>query len=128
MKYITTNGNKMKLYKIIIFIPLLLCFSTSSYSATLNGTYELSDGSAYWIFGNGSGEFWQVKSINGNLGKIVINFTYNISDETLNYTQTRIALVDHPDAKSQSLNKSYSEKIEVRPDRVILGGKDYFKK
>jgi len=118
----------MKTFKNSIFFVVLAVFSLSAFAETLNGTYKLEDGSGYWNFESGSGSFWQVKSINGNPGKIVIEFTYDISGNTLNYTQTRISLRDHPDAKSQSLNKSLSEQIDVRADRVVLGGKHYYKK
>ena len=122
-----TKETTMKTIRNSAIFMLLLTLSFSAFAENLNGTYTLEDGSAYWVFGNGSGSFWQVKSINGNPGKIVIDFDYSIDGSTLNYTQTRISLRDHPDAKSKRLNKTLNEQIEVRSDRVVLGGKHYYK-
>ena len=89
------------------------------------GTYVNDDNSARWEFGTSTGSFVQYKSINGNPGVITIEFTYNVSNGTLYYTQTRISLSEHPMARSQPLNTPSSEPIEIRPGAIVIGGKIY---
>lgn len=102
--------------------------SMAQAQTSLNGTYVNDDDSAKWVFGNGTGQFYQYKSINGNPGTIVTEFRYNIGNggKTLNYTQTQIRLEDHPiGPKTQNLNKASTEMIEIRPNAIVIGGKIY---
>jgi len=93
---------------------------------SLNGTYVNDDDSAKWVFGNGTGQFYQYKSINGNPGTIVTEFRYSIDGGTLTYTQTEIRLENHPmGSRRQTLNKTSTEKIELRSNAIVIGGKIY---
>lgn len=89
------------------------------------GTYVNEDNSAKWVFGSKTGSFIQYKSINGNPGVITIEFEYSISGGILTYRQTRISLTDHPYARTQKLDKISSEKIEIRSNAFVIGGKTY---
>lgn len=91
----------------------------------LRGKYV--KGGDYWVFNGRSGEFWQTKSINGQPGKIVINFNYSLNGNNLRYTQKRISLRDHPSARSQSVNKTFNERIEIGRNYIVIGGKRYNK-
>ena len=105
--------------------------ATASHAqSTLNGTYVNDDDSAKWVLGNGTGQFKQYKSINGNPGTIVTDFTYEIVNggKTFNYTQTEIRLEGHPmGPRSQKLNKPSTEQIEIRTNAFVMGGKIYTK-
>lgn len=89
------------------------------------GTYVNEDNSAKWVFGTRTGSFIQYKSINGQPGVITIEFEYSVSANTLTYRQTRISLTDHPSARSQKLDKTSSEPIEIRSGSIVVGGKIY---
>lgn len=89
------------------------------------GTYVNDDNSAKWEFGTSTGSFIQYKSINGNPGVITIDFRYSVSGGIMTYTQTRIALTGHPMARSQTLNKTLTEPIEIRSGAIVIGGKIY---
>jgi|GEM_PF-1393003 len=107
-----------------IAVPATIAQAQSS----LNGTYVNDDDSAKWVFGNGTGQFYQYKSINGNPGTIVTDFRYSIVNggKTLNYTQTAIRLENHPmGPRSQKLDKASTENIEIRPNAIVIGGKIY---
>ena len=94
-------------------------------NAQLRGRYV--NGGDWWIFGESTGEFWQTQSINGQPGKIVIYFDYELNGSTLRYTQTRIELRDHPSARSQSLNKPFTEQVRYGPGFFEIGGKTFRK-
>ena len=89
------------------------------------GTYVNDDDSAKFEFGASSGSFIQYKSINGNPGTVTIEFDYSLSGNSLTMRQKRISLTGHPMARSQALDKTISEKIEVRPEAVVIGGVTY---
>lgn len=86
------------------------------------GTYVNDDDSAKFEFGASSGSFIQYKSINGNPGTITIEFDYSLSGGSLTMRQKRISLTGHPMARSQALDKTVSEPIEVRSDAIVIGG------
>ena len=103
-----------------------ICISAPAFAQTLQqGTYVNADNSAKWVFGSGTGSFIQYKSINGNPGVITIDFEYSVKDGMLVYRQTRIALTDHPYARSQDLDKPSSDPIEIRSNSIVIGGKIY---
>ena len=45
--------------------------------------------------------------------------------ETVENESTEIRLEDHPYAKKQTLDKRSSEKIEIRPNSIVIGGNIY---
>lgn len=89
------------------------------------GTYVNEDNGDKWVFGSKTGSFIQYKTIVGNPGVITIEFEYSISGGILTYRQTRISLTDHPMARTQKIDKISSEKIEIRSDAFVIGGKTY---
>ncbi|MEE4206787.1 MAG: hypothetical protein V2I39_10870 [Erythrobacter sp.] len=109
----------------ILASTAIICAAPLAAQAIQQGTYVNDDDSARWIFGSGTGQFIQTQSINGNPGRIIIEFEYSVSGGTLKYRQTRISLVDHPAARSKALDESFSEPIEIRPGAIVIGGKIY---
>lgn len=103
-----------------------ICISAPAMAQAIpQGTYVNGDDSAKWIFGSRTGSFVQYKSINGQPGVITIEFEYSVSGGVLTYRQTRISLTGHPMARSQPLDKTSSEKIEIRADAIVVGGVIY---
>ena len=97
----------------------------------LSGTYVNDDNSAKWVFADRTGQFYQYKSINGNPGTIVTDFSYELVDDgkTFNYIQTEIRLEDHPmGERKQKLNKPSTEPVQIRTNAFVIGGKIYTKK
>jgi len=95
---------------------------------TLHGSYVNAEDGAKWVLENGKGKFYQYKSINGNPGTIVTDVTYEIVNggKTFDYTMIEIRLEDHPMGhRSQRLNKSSTEPIEIRANSFVMGGKVY---
>lgn len=91
------------------------------------GTYVNDDDSAKWIFGSKTGSFVQYKSINGNPGIITIEFDYSISSDgkNLKLRQTQISLTGHPAGRTQALDKTLNEAIEIRSGAIVIGGVIY---
>lgn len=132
------NTMKNKIFIILSVVVIAIPLSAPAMSAlsaqsnnqiNLNGTYTHKGDGAKWVFNGTQGQFIQYKSINGNPGTIIIEFTYNLSDQgqVLNYRQTKISLVDHPYAQSQPLDKPSTEKIQINGNSITIGGKIYTK-
>ncbi|MGB7373192.1 hypothetical protein [Pontixanthobacter sp.] len=103
-----------------------ICISAPAMAQAIpQGTYVNQDDSAKWVFGARTGSFIQYKSINGNPGVITIEFEYSVSGGMMTYRQTRISLTDHPMARTQTLDKTSTEQIEIRPDAIVIGGAIY---
>lgn len=103
-----------------------ICISApAAAQSALSGTYVNADDSAKWVFRASDGEFIQYKSINGNPGVITIYFEYSITGDQLTYRQTKIELTDHPYARKQKLDKTSTERIEIRADAFVIAGTTY---
>ena len=92
------------------------------------GRWHCASTANVWnIKANGTGEFIQSKSINGNPGVITIYFDWTVSpnQKTFEYRQKRITLTGHPNAKSQTLNKLSSESMTLSDTTFTIGSCGY---
>ncbi|MEZ5573567.1 MAG: hypothetical protein R3E64_16335 [Halioglobus sp.] len=113
--------------KKIVFMALTLLLSSSLYAATLGGTYVADNGDTYIFSGDGTGKFIQVRSINGNPGKVITEFDWSLDGKEITVVHTKKILIGSAGYdQEQEINKKFSANIEY-DDTKFVAGSTYWK-